>query len=71
MTEIPLQKLSLDSDRFERLGKAVNVVNQIIMGKEQQVKLAFSCLLARGHLLIEDLPGVGKTTRYDVRGSAA
>jgi MoxR-like ATPase len=62
MTEIPLQKLSLDSDRFERLGKAVNVVNQIIMGKEQQVKLAFSCLLARGHLLIEDLPGVGKTT---------
>jgi MoxR-like ATPase len=38
------------------------MVNQIIMGKEQQVKLAFSCLLARGHLLIEDLPGVGKTT---------
>jgi MoxR-like ATPase len=62
MTEIPLQKLSLDSDRFERLGRAVDVVNQIIMGKEQQVKLAFSCLLARGHLLIEDLPGVGKTT---------
>ncbi|MGA9575389.1 MAG: MoxR family ATPase, partial [Lysobacterales bacterium] len=37
-------------------------VNSIIMGKEPQVKLAFSCLLARGHLLIEDLPGVGKTT---------
>ena len=62
MTEIPLQRPSSDSDRLERLGSAVNTVNQIILGKEQQVKLAFSCLLARGHLLIEDLPGVGKTT---------
>jgi MoxR-like ATPase len=62
MTEIPLQKLSTEKDRIERLRKAVDVVNRIILGKEQQVKLAFSCLLARGHLLIEDLPGVGKTT---------
>lgn len=50
------------SDRYERLHEALSVVNQVIMGKEDQVKLAFSCLLARGHLLIEDLPGVGKTT---------
>jgi MoxR-like ATPase len=62
MTEIPLHKPISDSDRLNRLKEAVNTVNQIIMGKEQQVKLAFSCLLARGHLLIEDLPGVGKTT---------
>lgn len=62
MTEISLQETSLKNDRFERLQDAVNMVNQIIMGKEAQVKLAFSCLLARGHLLIEDLPGVGKTT---------
>ena len=62
MTEIPLHQPSSDSDRLERLGSAVKTVNQIILGKEQQVKLAFSCLLARGHLLIEDLPGVGKTT---------
>ena len=34
----------------------------IILGKSQQLKLALACLLARGHLLIEDLPGVGKTT---------
>ncbi len=34
----------------------------IILGKERQLRLALSCLLARGHLLIEDLPGVGKTT---------
>ena len=51
-----------ESNRHERLSDAVHAVNQIVMGKEQQVKLAFSCLLARGHLLIEDLPGVGKTT---------
>lgn len=40
----------------------LNQVNQIILGKNRPVKLALSCLLARGHLLIEDLPGVGKTT---------
>ncbi|MEF8794374.1 AAA family ATPase [Thiohalorhabdus sp.] len=37
-------------------------VNQVILGKEGPVRLAVACLLARGHLLIEDLPGVGKTT---------
>lgn len=62
MTEIPLHIPLSESDRLARLNKAVNTVNRIILGKEQQVKLAFSCLLARGHLLIEDLPGVGKTT---------
>ena len=36
--------------------------NSIILGKEQQLKLAVCCLLAKGHLLIEDIPGVGKTT---------
>ncbi len=34
----------------------------IVLGKERQLKLALACLLARGHLLIEDVPGVGKTT---------
>ncbi len=36
--------------------------NTIIIGKERQIKLAICCLLAKGHLLIEDLPGMGKTT---------
>ena len=36
--------------------------NQVILGKDAQIRLALACLLARGHLLIEDLPGVGKTT---------
>lgn len=41
---------------------ALGSLNQIILGKPQQLKLTLACLLARGHLLIEDIPGVGKTT---------
>lgn len=37
-------------------------ISSIILGKDRQIQLALSCLLAGGHLLIEDLPGVGKTT---------
>ncbi|MCC7059991.1 MAG: AAA family ATPase [Burkholderiaceae bacterium] len=37
-------------------------VGAVVVGKHPQIKLALACLLARGHLLIEDLPGVGKTT---------
>lgn len=36
--------------------------NAIILGKEKTIKLALACILAKGHLLIEDIPGVGKTT---------
>jgi MoxR-like ATPase len=37
-------------------------IGEVIVGKSQAIKLAVACLLARGHLLIEDIPGVGKTT---------
>lgn len=37
-------------------------INRVLLGKERQVRLALACLLARGHLLLEDLPGMGKTT---------
>ena len=37
-------------------------ISSVVLGKEQQVRLALCCLLSRGHLLIEDLPGMGKTT---------
>ncbi len=40
----------------------LETANEVILGKEPQLRLAVACLLARGHLLIEDLPGVGKTT---------
>jgi MoxR-like ATPase len=39
----------------------ISQVGTIILGKRHQLRLALACLLARGHLLIEDLPGVGKT----------
>ncbi len=41
--------------------KLANEVGQIILGKEQEIQLALACILAGGHLLIEDVPGVGKT----------
>ncbi len=44
------------------LKKANAAISSIILGKHHQIQLALSCLLASGHLLIEDLPGVGKTT---------
>ncbi len=40
----------------------LDTANQIILGKAHKISLALCCLLARGHLLIEDIPGVGKTT---------
>tara|TARA_R110002096_G_scaffold196966_9_gene380099 strand:- start:9621 stop:10535 length:915 start_codon:yes stop_codon:yes gene_type:complete len=40
----------------------LNQANTIILGKNHTLKLALACLLAKGHLLIEDIPGVGKTT---------
>ena len=42
--------------------KIVNQVGSVLLGKEHQVKLSLACLLGQGHLLIEDLPGMGKTT---------
>ncbi|MGY3039095.1 MoxR-like ATPase [Rhodanobacter sp. TND4EL1] len=46
----------------QRLDAAMAQVNLVLLGKPRQVKLAFACLIAGGHLLLEDVPGVGKTT---------
>jgi MoxR-like ATPase len=40
----------------------IEQINSILLGKDHQVRLALACLFAQGHLLIEDLPGMGKTT---------
>ena len=42
--------------------RALSSLSNVILGKNQQLKLSMCCLLADGHLLIEDLPGMGKTT---------
>ena len=45
-----------------KLNSIVAQAGDVILGKEQEIRLALTCLIARGHLLIEDIPGVGKTT---------
>ncbi|ALS33041.1 MoxR-like ATPase [Pseudoalteromonas translucida KMM 520] len=40
----------------------IDDLSNVIFGKKQQIKLALTCLFSEGHLLIEDLPGMGKTT---------
>jgi MoxR-like ATPase len=53
-----------DSAGHERelLASAIEQLNRIVLGKDREIRLSVACLLARGHLLIEDIPGVGKTT---------
>ena len=63
MKPLPHEPAYSGSDNQAALARAVLAqVGGLILGKERQVRLAFACLLARGHLLIEDLPGMGKTT---------
>ena len=45
-----------------RLAAVLEQLGRIVVGKDTPLKLALACLLARGHLLIEDIPGVGKST---------
>lgn len=51
-----------DENLQQHLHAAIAQVNRVLLGKARQVKLAFTCLIAGGHLLLEDVPGVGKTT---------
>jgi len=46
---------------MQALEKALAQVGRVVLGKPEQIKLALACMLAGGHLLIEDLPGMGKT----------
>jgi MoxR-like ATPase len=62
-----LQSQSQDNDHNERdhnglVQQVLRQLEQVLLGKPQQIKLALACILARGHLLIEDLPGMGKTS---------
>lgn len=50
------------TENSERLAQTLSAMNEVILGKEATLRLSVACLLARGHLLIEDQPGVGKTT---------
>jgi MoxR-like ATPase len=61
-SESTLETLPLGADaRKSVIEKARKSLGTIILGKDDEISLALACLLARGHLLIEDLPGLGKT----------
>lgn len=45
-----------------KIEKILSQVGGVILGKDKEIRMVFTCLLAKGHLLIEDIPGVGKTT---------
>ncbi len=62
MTSAPAILGSSPSSYTQPLMAALKQLDNVILGKPEQIRLALTCLLARGHLLIEDLPGVGKTT---------
>ncbi|WP_390594995.1 AAA family ATPase [Simiduia litorea] len=47
---------------LEPVAGACEQIASVLLGKDEQIKLAVTCLIAKGHLLIEDLPGMGKTT---------
>ncbi|MCP3945165.1 MAG: AAA domain-containing protein [Desulfobacteraceae bacterium] len=47
---------------IKKYEEIVNHISSVVLGKEDQVRLALTCFFARGHLLIEDFPGIGKTT---------
>lgn len=67
MTNAPQIQRSVERPNLDAI---IKQVGEVILGKEKQVRLALACLLARGHLLIEDLPGVGKTTLAHVLAQA-
>jgi MoxR-like ATPase len=50
------------ADPGAALTRVLATLETVILGKPEQIRLCLACLLARGHLLIEDVPGVGKTT---------
>lgn len=56
------QKAHTPSALKPSLDRILDQINSIVLGKPRQIRLAVACLLAKGHVLIEDLPGVGKTT---------
>jgi len=62
MSTPSLRAARIEHDAAPLIDRVIETLDRIIVGKTPQLRLAVACLLARGHLLIDDLPGVGKTT---------
>ncbi len=61
-TNVPGQVDLVDNKLSQQVQTTVAEVGKALLGKEHQIRLALCCLFSGGHLLIEDLPGMGKTT---------
>jgi len=61
----------MENDLLVELHRVEQALNTIILGKTTQIRLALCCMLAEGHLLLEDLPGMGKTTLAHALANAA
>ena len=62
METSPTTKLSqINTTQAETIEAVIEGVSKVLLGKDLQIRLALACLFASGHLLIEDLPGMGKT----------
>src|SRR5580658_10180627 len=63
MTTATVTVTAEQSDWFARaFGSLVSNVEQAVVGKQHTIRLALTCLLSEGHLLLEDYPGTGKTS---------
>ncbi len=61
-TESNARKFSqVNISQADTIDAIIEAVSKVLLGKDDQIRLALTCLFARGHLLIEDLPGMGKT----------
>ncbi|MEZ5426561.1 MAG: MoxR family ATPase [Pyrinomonadaceae bacterium] len=61
-TEASTATIQPDIGAIEKIGRLQAMIERVIRGKSETVKFALVALLAKGHLLIEDVPGIGKTT---------
>src|SRR3982751_5331342 len=61
-TETTGEKMALSFEPAEKIAELQNAIERVIRGKSETVKFALIALFAKGHLLIEDVPGIGKTT---------
>jgi MoxR-like ATPase len=59
---VTVRSASVREPTTDRLAAVLRQLARVIVGKNDRIELALACLLARGHLLIEDIPGVGKST---------
>jgi MoxR-like ATPase len=67
---VPLPKPLAATAAQSALLRVADVLSEVVAGKRQQIELSLTCLLAGGHLLLEDIPGVGKTTLADALARA-